>query len=265
MLDSPAYRSLDVYARALIVELDYLYNGSNNGSIGLGARVAADRINVGKNKAHKSLRALRERGFIIATNEDEFRFTTGKQTNWRLTWRDCEGAPPSREFMQWRPDKPASKQIEVPLRGTHRPSTGDGGGSDRPSTGDGCPSTGDGLAPKTTPDRPSTGDTYSLPSEARAATTVPSQGASVLRAVSEGVRGKEETIRTVNGEEASNLAQQQDLQRVAEAIGGSEGWMMVIAAEDPESQGHEQAVEKVLRYAQQVGVVWIAPESRTPQ
>ena len=124
---------------------------------------------------------------------------------------------------------------------------------------------GVGCGPEKRDGCPSTGDTYSLPSEARAATTVPSQGASVLRAVSEGVRGKEETIRTVNGEEASNLAQQQDLPRVAEAIGGSEGWMTVITAEDPESQGHEQAVEKVLRYAQQVGVVWIAPESRTPQ
>lgn len=48
-LKSPAYRSLSLGARALLIELKSLYNGSNNGDLFLSVREAARRLNCGKN------------------------------------------------------------------------------------------------------------------------------------------------------------------------------------------------------------------------
>jgi hypothetical protein len=44
-LDSPAYRSLSIGARALLVELKALYMGSNNGALFLSVRRAAEKLN----------------------------------------------------------------------------------------------------------------------------------------------------------------------------------------------------------------------------
>ena len=212
MLDSPAYRTLDVYGRALIVELDLLFDGNNNGAIGLSCRKAGKRINADKDKASRSLRTLHDRGFIFPTNEADFRFTASIATTWRLAWRPYQGQKPGKEFMSWQPDKSGfrkskkrprkrrarppgrdgqgelvllekqiEEQIEVPPQGTPRPPTGDAGGSARPPTGDTRPPTGDARAPNHRPTRPPTGDTYSLPRSARAAATPTSRGAARVR------------------------------------------------------------------------------------
>lgn len=215
MLLSPAYRGLDVYGRALIVDLDLLFDGQNNGTIRCSVRDAAKLIEAGKNKAHNTLRTLHDRGFIFPTNEAEFLFTTGGTiaTTWRLTWRPYQGQEPTKEFMHWRPNKSGflkrksrkrkrrarpsrsdgqfglllsgehlEKQIEVPSKGTPCSSQRDAVRSDRPPTKDTCPSRRDEKGVIPIPTRPPTRDTYSIPSAARAARAIqrPSASASAL-------------------------------------------------------------------------------------
>ena len=48
VLKSAAYRSLDCYARSLLVELYGLYSGSNNGGLFLSVRESAERLNVSR-------------------------------------------------------------------------------------------------------------------------------------------------------------------------------------------------------------------------
>ena len=47
--------------------------------------------------------------------------------------------------------------------------------------------------------------------------------------------------------------------RIAEAIGGEEGWVIVLAATDPISADHLKAVSKVNEVAAEIGVEWRPP------
>jgi hypothetical protein len=53
--------------------------------------------------------------------------------------------------------------------------------------------------------------------------------------------------------------------RIAETIGGAEGWVVVLAAEDPKNPHHREAVRKVRRVARQIEVGWVSPGRRAPQ
>ena len=64
LLNSPAYLSLSCPARALLVELARLYDGRNNGQIGLSTRRASERCNIARGTAQRALKELQERGFI---------------------------------------------------------------------------------------------------------------------------------------------------------------------------------------------------------
>jgi hypothetical protein len=112
-LESPAYRSLDVYARALLIELKALYNGANNGELFLSVRGAAERMGItSKSLAGKALRDLEGRGFIFATRKGSItrRAETKLATSWRLTEFDDDltDRPATRDFMRWRPETPAT-------------------------------------------------------------------------------------------------------------------------------------------------------------
>jgi len=106
MLESPAWRSLSPQARAVYIEVAALYNGSNNGSIGLGARAAAERANVNKDTATKCFRVLVERGFLEAVRAGAFNQNDCKATEWRLTTHKCDLTHqlPSKAFMRWSPE-----------------------------------------------------------------------------------------------------------------------------------------------------------------
>jgi len=58
LLHSPAYRSLTPNARSLLIELNMLYNGENNGSLYLGVQDAAYRM--GLSDHHAASRAFDE-------------------------------------------------------------------------------------------------------------------------------------------------------------------------------------------------------------
>src|SRR5262245_54679292 len=64
LMRSLAWQSLSCEARAVLVELYALYDGSNNGRLFLSVREAAYRVNVGKSTAATALAQLIDRGFI---------------------------------------------------------------------------------------------------------------------------------------------------------------------------------------------------------
>ena len=56
LLKSPAYLSLGCPARALLVEITSLYNGRNNGQIGLSVRRASEQCNIARGRPRYRLR-----------------------------------------------------------------------------------------------------------------------------------------------------------------------------------------------------------------
>jgi hypothetical protein len=106
-IQSPAFRSLSIGARALLIELKTLYNGSNNGQLFLSVREAARRLNRGKNFAAKCLRELEDRGFIRPNVVGAFNLKAGarqgRATTWILTEFEFAGSLATKEFMRWRP------------------------------------------------------------------------------------------------------------------------------------------------------------------
>ncbi len=107
MLASPAWQSLSPTARAAYIELKFLYNGVNNGRIGLSARRLGERIHVSKNTAARALQDLEERGFIERATPGAFHHKVRHATEWRLTEERCDvsGALPTKAFMRWGQEK----------------------------------------------------------------------------------------------------------------------------------------------------------------
>lgn len=116
MLNSAAYRDLRPVARALIVEMARIYNGRNNGEIGLGERQAAAMLGMADRAAvRRALTELQAHGFITLTKAGGFNQkdrSARRATEWRLEWLPTGGklgqleTPPTKGFMHW-PKVPA--------------------------------------------------------------------------------------------------------------------------------------------------------------
>ena len=106
-LESQAYRSLSVGARALLVELKSLFNGSNNGKLFLACREAARRMNCSKTFAADRFQELHDKGFIKPEQRGAFSVKClvgeGRATSWILTEYPHGNALPTKEFMRWKP------------------------------------------------------------------------------------------------------------------------------------------------------------------
>ncbi|EHQ99496.1 hypothetical protein [Bradyrhizobium sp. WSM471] len=102
MMQSEAWRSLGGNERAIYVVLAMLYNGNNNGEIGLSVRQAAEAIHVAKDTAARAMSRLQDRGFIVATTKGRF-VRKRHATRWRLTEFKCDltDQPASRDFESW--------------------------------------------------------------------------------------------------------------------------------------------------------------------
>ncbi len=125
---SPAYRSLSIGARALLIELKALYFGNNNGTLFLSVREAAIRLNCSKNLAAKLFIELQDRGFLRPNVVGAFNLKTesrrGNATSWILTEfsiGDAKGVG-TKDFMHWRP--PIKKHSTVPVEVQSVPPTG---------------------------------------------------------------------------------------------------------------------------------------------
>jgi hypothetical protein len=106
MLKTDAWLSLSCRARCLLIELQALYNGTNNGQLFMSVRDAAKALRCNKDQAMAAFAELEDRGFIRATRRgtptrrDENRLATC----WRLTEfdDDVSGRQPTKEYMTWK-------------------------------------------------------------------------------------------------------------------------------------------------------------------
>ncbi len=105
MMNTAAWRSLSPQCRAVYIEVARLYNGRNNGYLGLGARDAADRANINKDTACKCFATLVDVGFLEAAQLGRFNMNSRRVTEWRLTTHKCDRTQqlPSKAFARWKP------------------------------------------------------------------------------------------------------------------------------------------------------------------
>lgn len=115
LLESAAYRSLRPVARALLVELYAFYNGTNNGQIYPGVRLAAERVGVSVDTIWPAFKDLEDRGFIRAVERGAFTRKDRQATRWVLTEFEHAGQLATKDFMRYvpRPKAPRKKQKSV--------------------------------------------------------------------------------------------------------------------------------------------------------
>jgi len=108
MLKSPAWDDLSAPARAIYIELERRYNGSNNGLIHYSAREAARDVKVSKGTAARALRELQAHGFIVVEKMGAFHLKMRHASEYRLTIYDSNVEGPSvaerlatKDFMRW--------------------------------------------------------------------------------------------------------------------------------------------------------------------
>lgn len=106
MMETAAWRALSPQERAVYLEAARLYNGRNNGFLGLGARAAAKRANINKDTAARCLKRLEELGFLEPTQLGKFNMNSRRATEWRLTLFRCDRTqrPASKAFASWLPE-----------------------------------------------------------------------------------------------------------------------------------------------------------------
>ncbi len=105
MTGTPAWGSLTTQERAVYLEVARVYNGANNGSLGVSVRMLAARCNISKDTAGKALHVLEERGFIVRMTPGGFSRKTPHAAEWRLTEWPCDETPgaATKAYRNWRP------------------------------------------------------------------------------------------------------------------------------------------------------------------
>jgi len=103
VIESPAYRSLSVYAVAALVQVCHRFNGANNGKISFSVREMAERLRTGPRQAGSAFKELSERGFLVATIKGWFSTKHRHATEWRLTFQHCNHQPPTKDYEKWQP------------------------------------------------------------------------------------------------------------------------------------------------------------------
>lgn len=102
VLESEAYRSLDLTARSMLVEIVMLENGKNNGSLWLSIIDGKDRLGIAD--ARPAMRAfddLVDRGLLRMTKEAHFSIKSAEASRarcWRITWLPWDGKRASNEW-----------------------------------------------------------------------------------------------------------------------------------------------------------------------
>lgn len=106
MMKTPAFHSLGAGPRALLAELLFFFNGSNNGQISYSTRQGAAALHVTKATISKWLKELVDRGFIVERSPASFHMKYGAgrgvARSWELTWIGCDGCLPRKDFVHWR-------------------------------------------------------------------------------------------------------------------------------------------------------------------
>jgi ribosome-binding protein aMBF1 (putative translation factor) len=104
MLKTDAWRSLSCQARCLLIELQGLYNGNNNGLLFMSVRQAAELLRTGTKQARAAQNELEDRGFIRAKEKGWFGSRDRIATRWLLTEHkdDTTGREATKDFIRWR-------------------------------------------------------------------------------------------------------------------------------------------------------------------
>ncbi len=126
-MQTPAWKALSVYAKALYPELKRRagIHGAKNGAFFMAVREVAEYLGCDKNTASKALHDLQRKGFLVPVQIGHLGIEgVGKATIWRLTELGVVGKsqPPTKEYMRWNPaaefpvqmgKRPAQKQDPV--------------------------------------------------------------------------------------------------------------------------------------------------------
>ncbi|NKM57179.1 hypothetical protein GFL21_22065 [Rhizobium anhuiense] len=145
LLNSAAWKSTNVYERALYMELKQRYNGSNNGEIPLSRREAEAAMNCSDKPVIAAFKGLQEKGFIKVATRGSFHWKkgggqSGRSTRWILTEYPIDypvkSLSPERDFMRWKPaDAIKARDDESsPMGGREQPIVRAMGGREQPVT-----------------------------------------------------------------------------------------------------------------------------------
>jgi len=92
LMEKEAWKDLSANARAIYLEINKRYNGSNNGRIGYSVRQAAKELRISKATASRAFHELVDHGFVVAEQKGSFNYkmdAEGKRkrlaSEWRLT------------------------------------------------------------------------------------------------------------------------------------------------------------------------------------
>jgi hypothetical protein len=109
MMQCPAWRDLGPVPQALYLVLKRYYTGTNNGSIGLSCRQAADAIDMHYSTVSRAFKKLHDHGFVVEVTKGVVGRGSGynKATEWLLDEcrDDRNGKPPTKRFLQWSKSK----------------------------------------------------------------------------------------------------------------------------------------------------------------
>lgn len=153
-MDTAAWRSLSAQDRAVYVEIARVYKGSNNGFLSRSVRQLSSLANINKDTVSRCLGRLVERGFLECATPGGFSRKTPHAAEWRLTVHRCDrtGTPPTKAFLDWRPEiQNAVRNEGPPVRAK---------GTVTAPLEVGCPKTGDNNGNIASPTGPSNSDTY---------------------------------------------------------------------------------------------------------
>ena len=101
LMRSPGWRRLSSLGKCAWLEFGLVYNGGNNGRLGVSARWLAERLDISPTAAAKAIRDLVNCGFVDVVKSSDF----GKKkcaAEYRLTHLPCDatGAMPSKKFLR---------------------------------------------------------------------------------------------------------------------------------------------------------------------
>jgi hypothetical protein len=92
ILHSTAYLGLSCVARAVLIEIAAIYNGSNNGRLAAGVRWLAERCRIGRDSASRAIQELEDAGFIETVEKGSFNLHQRKASEYRITWVKCDAS-----------------------------------------------------------------------------------------------------------------------------------------------------------------------------
>ena len=142
-----------------------LFNGTNNGEIGLSVRRAAKLLGINKDTAQKAFKRLKEHKFIKMVKQGSYDLKCRHSSEYELTALDCRERAATKDYMSWKgPREQRLKQKPVPPRRTDGPVTSDCSQREKDPKCTHSPNTSDRGTSNSHPHGPTHSDTYSLPS-----------------------------------------------------------------------------------------------------